>query len=69
MHVFLCICAGLILVCLFTMVVVLSSIDECLRALMLRLPPERTTRVRMPWESDGSNFNIARPGGTFPDQM
>lgn len=64
MHAFYMVCAGFATVCLFIICTSLTSISMSLRELRPQLPP-----VKKPWESDGSNFNVAKPGGDFPDQM
>ena len=61
------VCAVVGLLFMLVIIVLLDSIEEMLRKRLPEPPPAE--RVRMPWESDGSNLNIARPGGDFPDQM
>jgi hypothetical protein len=64
MNAFFMVSAGVALVLLFIIATSLTSISMSLRELRPKLPP-----AKKPWESDGSNFNVAKPGGDFPDQM
>jgi hypothetical protein len=65
MEIFLAICGAVTAMGMLALVVLYDSIEERLARLTRQLEQpswNRTRQMRLPWESDGSNFNLARPG-------